>query len=60
MLNVNAMPCATCVYYNGIKQSDGTEKTEYIACKKAKDGKADELLHVDGRSVKCNYWKEDD
>lgn len=52
------MPCKDCVYFNGFKQPDGTEKTEYVRCDKASDGHANTLLN---EKMKCKeYVKEDD
>lgn len=62
MVNVNSMPCSNCKNYQGIKQPDGTEKTEYIRCKVAKDNDAKNLLYLrDGKAV-CNKqdkWEDE-
>lgn len=56
------MPCSNCKNYQGIKQPDGTEKTEYIRCKVAKDNDAKNLLYLrDGKAVcdKQDKWEDE-
>ena len=59
MVNLNAMPCSECVYCGGIKQPDGTEKTEYVVCNFSKSGKANELLILRGDKLSCDYREKD-
>ncbi len=57
MVNVNSMPCANCIYFKKVKQPDGTEKTEYIACEKSKNDNASELLYIKNKKAHCDYWE---
>ena len=55
MINIDFLPCGDCKHFAGIKQPDGTERTEYVACKRAPKGKANELLKVGSKTVDCPY-----
>lgn len=53
MLLINTMPCSTCKNYKGVKQPDGTEKSEYIYCKVAKENDAKNLLTIKNGKPYC-------
>lgn len=53
MININKMPCSNCKHFCGVSQKDGTEATEHIVCSIAAGKKAENLLKVDGKSIKC-------
>lgn len=54
MIAIEAMPCSNCVNYDDVRQPDGTELTEYIRCKVAKDKNARFLLELRNGRVFCN------
>lgn len=53
MIMVEAMPCANCVNYDDVRQPDGTELTEYIRCRVAKDKNAKFLLELQNGQAFC-------
>lgn len=57
MICVSNMPCKDCEYFNGFRQPDGTEKTEYVRCDKSSDGHANTLLN---EKMQCNQYKKEE
>lgn len=60
MVNVDAFPCIGCVHFNGVKQPDGTENTEYVACKKADNGNAITVAKLQNAGIICNRLEKED
>ena len=57
MIALSLLPCVDCVYFGGIKQPNGSEIGEYVACAIAKNGKAQELLVYSHGKVTCPRQK---
>lgn len=58
MILMNMMPCNNCKNYEGIKQPDGTESDEYIACSASKTGRANALIKTNGKELTCEKHVE--
>lgn len=58
MISVEMLPCPNCVYYGKIRQPDGTEKSEYIYCKKVQ-GDAERNIYLSNGVPKCDKFKQE-
>lgn len=60
MIIINNAPCHDCSFFMGIKQPDGTEKTEYIHCEIAKDNNAKNLFKNHDGNLICTKKERKD
>jgi hypothetical protein len=47
-----------CVYFKGVKQPDGTEKTEYVRCEAAETKDAKDILTISKGKIICGKKTE--
>ena len=58
MLILNGLPCMECVHFKGVKQPDGTEKTEYVCCESAETKNAKDVLTIEKGKIICGKKTE--
>lgn len=59
MIAVNSTPCIECKFYDGVKNK-GSERTEYIACKKSPTKSAFHFLVMEKRTIKCAKFEQEE
>lgn len=60
MININMSPCIDCKHFGGVKQPDGTEKTEFAFCKLAKNNNANELVYFRNKTLYCDKYEQEE
>jgi hypothetical protein len=59
MILLNCTPCINCKYYDGVKYiGDKARENQYIACKKAENKKAENLLEQKKYKFTCEKYDE--
>lgn len=58
MVILDILPCMSCVYFKGVKQPDGTEKTEYVCCEASETKNAKDILTISKGKIICGKKTE--